>query len=70
MKFKQAMLLSKIGVKVRCTTWYEEAWIVNIHEGKPRNIECSIYYGTDEEDNIYNIEASCISEDWEYFNEL
>lgn len=69
MKFKQAMILSKIGVKVRCTLWYEEAWILNIHEGKPRNIERSKYYGTDEEGNVYNIVETDLSEEWEYFND-
>lgn len=69
MKFKQAMILSKIGVKVRCTVWCEEAWILNIHEGKPRNIERSKYYGTDEWGYVYNIVETALSEDWDYFND-
>lgn len=69
MKFKQAMILSKIGVKVRATNWYEEAWLVNIHEDKPTDIARSIYWGTDEEGDTYNIVVKDLNKDWECFND-
>lgn len=69
MKFKQAMILSKIGIKVRCTGWYKEGWIVNIHKDKPKSTYHSQYWGTDELGSVYNIAKTDLSEDWEYFND-
>lgn len=69
MKFKQAMILSKIGVKVRSTGWYEEGSLVNIHEDNPKSAYHSQYWGTDENGNVYNIVKTDLKEDWEYFDD-
>lgn len=70
MKFKEAMILSKIGVKVRCTGWYEEGSLVNIHEDSSKSTYHSQYWGTDELGGLYNIVKKDLKEDWEYFNEV
>lgn len=68
MKFKEAMLLSKLGVKVRCTMWQPNGYVTNITYSIPTYASRSGFTGTDEHNQIYDIHPYNLHMEWEVFS--
>lgn len=69
MKFKEAMLLSNLGVKVRCTMWQPNGYVTNINYSTPTHTSRSGFSGTDDHNEIYDIPLYVLDKEWEYFND-
>ena len=67
MTFNQAILASRLGIKVRKIFWLPNSWITNIQEdSNPAFFTALQMNGTD-----YKIEKSLLSDgnDWEIYND-
>lgn len=69
MKFKEAMLLSKLGVKVRCTMWQPNGYVTHITYSTQTYKSHSGFSGTDEDNEIYDIHPYNLHKEWECFND-
>lgn len=65
MTFKEAVLLSKLGVKVRCTMWQPAGYVTNITYSSPILKRYSGFTGTDEHNEIYDIHPYNLVKEWE-----
>ena len=70
MNFKQAILLSKLGVKVRCVMWQPIGYVTNINYSFPNDIFTSGYTGIDEDNEIYDIHRANLNMEWELYHDI